>query len=215
MADSTSYGQRVRATALRQTLFFTKAKLLVAVIMAIILSLVRWVFGKAQVCDLFRDIAIVIGSYLFFGIVVYLWNLFCAPGLLEKERLEEIASLTTRAEMAETAANSNEVRKKLVIDFSKLMTEGKAIGDRISQLLGAQLADWDSDLKSWKQRVTDFMNTNGWQTEEVPFLQAADTAEPVQGPVYIWVRRERRRRKMALYNQKLDDIAKRRIASVQ
>jgi hypothetical protein len=99
------------------------------------------------------------------------------------------------------------------VDFSTLMREGKAIADQISNLSGEQLAGWDSELESWKQRVTDFMDTAGWNTETVPFLQVGDKAEPVQGIGNLELKRERRRRRMALYNQKLDDIAQRRIAS--
>lgn len=215
MADSPSYGQRVRAEAVRQTLLFTKAKLLVAVIMAVILSIARWVFGRAQAkySDLLGDIGIVIGCYLSVCVFAYLWNLVCVPGLLDKQRQEEIASLTTRMQIGESAANSRESRKILVADFSKLMTDGKAIGDRIPQLSGEELAGWDSDLASWKQWVTAFMTAAGWQTEVVPFLQAGDKAEPVQGIVDLRLKREKRRRSMALYDQKLEDIAQRRIDS--
>jgi hypothetical protein len=217
MADSPAYGQRVRAKALRQTLRFTKTKLLVAVIMTVILSIARWVFRRVQATyrDLFWDIGIVIGCYVFVSIVAYLWNLFCAPALLDKERQEEITSLATRAQIAEIAANSIESRKILIADFSILMREGKAIADRIPHLSGEQLAGWESELESWKQRVTAFMNTAGWQTEVVPFLQAGDKAEPVQGIDNLGLKRERRRRRMTFYNQKLDDVAQRRIASAQ
>jgi len=213
MSDSPSYGQRIRANALSRTLFFTKAKILFAVTMAIILSVARWLFGRAaRYRDLFWDIGIIIACYVFAWVAVYLWNLFSAPKLLDKQRQEEIASLMIRVQIAESAAKSRESRNILVADFSKLMVEGKAIGDQISRLSGEQLAGWDSELESWKQRVTDFMTTVGWQTEVVPFLQARDKAEPVQGIYNLGMKQERRRRSMALYNQKLEDIAQRRIA---
>jgi hypothetical protein len=84
-----------------------------------------------------------------------------------------------------------------------------------SQSSGEQLAGWESELEAWKQRVTDFMNITGWKTEVVPFQQAADKAGPVQGIDNLVLKRERRRRRMALYNQKLDDVAQRRIAFAQ
>jgi hypothetical protein len=95
------------------------------------------------------------------------------------------------------------------------MREGQAIADQISHLSGEQLAGWESELEAWKQRVTDFMNIAGWKTEVVPFQQAADKAEPVQGIDNFGLKRERRRRRMAVYNQKLDNIAQRRIAFAQ
>jgi hypothetical protein len=91
------------------------------------------------------------------------------------------------------------------------MQEGKGLGDRIPQLTGVQLEGWDLGFESWKELVSKFLTDVGWQTEVVPFQQAGDKAVPVQGVDNLGLKQERRRRKMALYNEKLDDIAKRRI----
>jgi hypothetical protein len=95
--------------------------------------------------------------------------------------------------------------------FAALMQEGKDLNDGISSLSGEQLADWDSEAESWKQRVKDFLAAAGWQTEIVPFLQAGDKAVPVMGPVNLGVKHEKRRRRMTLYSEKLEDIAQRRV----
>jgi hypothetical protein len=211
MSEILSYGQRVRQNAKKETALFTKRRLIFGVSMAILIRTAVWLFGKTRPVDLVRDLLILIGSYLLAWLASYLWNLFCAPGRLDKDRGLENLELGARLLVAEALIASNTSRDELVTDFAKLQRQGQEIEDRTSQLSPEHLINWDTDYEQWKDEVKDFLTVAGWHTELVPFSQAGDKAAPVQGIENLPLKRERRRRRMILHNEKLEDIARRRI----
>jgi hypothetical protein len=217
MVQEISYWQRWREKTKAETAIFTKQKLLIGCFMAVAIRVALGIFGKVRLTttDIVRDLTIVAGCYVAVVFLAFIWNFFRAPATLDQERASAISDLSDKLKIAEAAAQSKVSLEVLGESFSKIMLQGKELVDRIPQLGGEDLEIWDDDYESWKTLVGEFLNVAGWHTEVVPFLQAGDKAEPVLGVINLPLKREKRRRRMALHNEKLEDIAQRRIGSTQ
>jgi hypothetical protein len=111
----------------------------------------------------------------------------------------------------ESQRNRRAIAEKLESTLANFMREGKGLKDRIAHLKGEQLAGWDADRESWQEHVVRFLTDSRWHTEVVPFQQAGDNAAPSATLPELRLKQERRRIKIGLQIEKLEQIAHRRI----
>lgn len=100
-----SYAQRVRAKVGSETKRFTTHKLLTGASVAIIslsLRLILWRFQRITTtwAELGTGLLIIVGSFVIVVFGSAIVNLFRAPGLLDQDRANEIATLTSNLKQA-------------------------------------------------------------------------------------------------------------------
>ncbi|HZR57033.1 MAG TPA: hypothetical protein VFA74_09195 [Terriglobales bacterium] len=143
------------------------------------------------------------GSYgiSFLGSLVV--NTFRVPWLLDAESGQQIDALESRAQIAEQAAAEKQKSKEMNALFADLMTRGGTLTQRVT-------SDGVPDLEitEWVETVINTLVKVELSTDSVAFRHAAEKAEPIIGVIDARSEREKRRRKLVCYRDKLEEIVK-------
>jgi hypothetical protein len=162
MPEPPSYASRLCAKAHRETVRFVQHKLLTGVCVATAVVIVRvalWHFHRLTLtwAEVWITLLTIVGSY---GIVVsgaFIVNLFRAPGVLDKERADEIAEVTEKlrqqtgqlAALTEKLEASNS-QSQTGTTFANLIEDGKALELKMfTSQTGADFSPLGSQLNDW------------------------------------------------------------------
>jgi hypothetical protein len=184
-------------------------------IATIIVRLALWHFHRATLtwAEVWITLLTIAGSY---GIVVLgasAVNLFRAPGLLDKERADEITALTAKLTTDQASHKQRETR----ITFSDLMEEGENIKQRIrTNQTAPELTAITQQLSDWIKRTHSAFIESDMQTDASTFVHSGEilSAEKIKTyiPSYIqtqtWKHYDLAR--IEVYLAKLQDIVERR-----
>jgi hypothetical protein len=119
-----SYSSRILAKAKHETALFTWRKLVTGLCMAVTIRIALWYFAGASAkwSYLWRDLLIIVGSYVFVVIISFLVNLVRAPGLLDAESQETIKNLNRQLELPDKALADH-----LIGLLQKVSQHGKSV----------------------------------------------------------------------------------------
>jgi NhaP-type Na+/H+ or K+/H+ antiporter len=178
MPEPPSYRHRLFTKAFRETTGFTYRKLLIGFLMGLIGRIALLLFGKIRItwADVWRDVLIFVGSYAVVVLASFIVSLVRAPGLLDKERADEVSVLTQRLRSTQQSRGEAERRKALDAQLADLMREGKAAEEAIVTTQNLHIVNNElvRNCREWKERVVSALCNAGWQTDAVAFSHASE-----------------------------------------
>jgi hypothetical protein len=229
MPELPSYAKRLYTRAHRDATRFIQHKLLTGAsvaIAAVIVRLALWHFHRltSTWVEVWITLLTIAGSY---GIVVagaFVVNLFRAPGLLDKERADEIGVLTDtvkqrtdeNAVLAEKLKTPDLLNKQkaLRITFAKLMEEGRALEDRMRMSQSSvELNAVGSQFTDWVTRTAGAFNEADMHTDASAFVHSGERPSPEQvnaAPTHLQPWKQYPMAQLTIYVAKLQEIVERK-----
>jgi len=125
--------------------------------------------------------------------------------LVIRQRLAIVGLENQCAQFAASEIETEKVRQQ----FAEIMTSGRNLSDGLGRCQPEQFGIWDGGLDTWVETVKSFLSEHGYHTEAIEFERAKEGAEPVIGAMDFRNKKERRKRILKAYENKLEEISQR------
>jgi septal ring factor EnvC (AmiA/AmiB activator) len=137
-------------------------------------------------------------------------NVFRTPGLLDRERADEISALADQLRTVRQAPS------QLESQFAALMQEGASLKQKVIQTQDLQVInnEWVRDWKTWKERVRSSLRDAGWLTDSEAFTRASENPSKNVLGDYVHIAETKRLYVVLLKMEcdKLEEIVQRRLS---
>jgi len=202
-----TYYRQIAALALRETIAFAKRRVVFAICTGIGIAIALAFYGATHLTipALLTNLKVIVSCYVIMVVLYFVWAFIAAPVSLDHQ-------LRTRLTAMQTAESirGNQVASRQ--KFATLMEAGQNLHTELNNIRGEDFHAWDALLIDWQGYVRSALEEIGFPADYQEFMRAINEAEPLGGVINRAWKQENRRRKLNKQQQKLEEIAQRRLS---